>query len=169
VEIGRKRKNYGTIVAIVLIVIAAFVARTLTSKGGRYKISPYRGFSAVGSVRTINSAALTYKMTYSNGFPANLGVLAADGTGIKSCDRAQYIDGQLASRLESGYSFTYRPRPPLQQPAQGCTFPGASGYTLNADPLDFDDPGKRHFFTDQTEVIRYEFGKQAAAASPELE
>lgn len=168
VEIQRKRKNYGTIAAIALIIIAAFVARWVTSKGGRSS-APLYGFSVPGSLRTINRAALLYKSIYSNGFPANLGVLAVDGTGSKNCDRAQYIDGQLASGLDAGYTFAYKPLPPLQLPAQSCTFPGASGYTLNADPLDFDNPEIRHFFTDQTGVIRYEFGRQATAKSPELE
>ena len=86
--------------------------------------------------------ALLYKNVYSNGYPTNLRVLAADGTGIKNCDRAQYLNQELASGLEAGYTFTPKARPPLQFPAQGCTFPGASGYTLSADPLDFDDPGK---------------------------
>jgi len=167
VQTPKSFKNLKGVAGILLIVIVAAIASYMKPRGNR--ASSVEGFSAIGTLETINSGANIYRKVYSNGFPASLAALAGSAGEARDCDHAQLIDNQLASGVRGSFLFTYKPRPPLSPPARGCTLPGAPGYTLTADPIDFDNPGIRHFFTDETGVIRFEFGKQATAKSPEIE
>jgi len=167
VQTYKSFKNLKGVAGILLIVVVAAVAAYLKPRGN--PASSVEGFSAIGTLQSINSAANVYRKVYSNGFPASLGAIAGASGANRDCDHAQLIDNQLASGMRGSFLFTYKPRGPLIAAARGCTLPGAPGYTLTADPIDFDNPGMRHFFTDETGVIRFEFGKQATAKSPEIE
>lgn len=96
--------------------------------------------TAVGSLRTINTACIVYSTSYV-GYPptlASLGPVAAGGRA--SATNADLIDSVLAKGQRSGYLFSYRTTP--------------AGYMVNADPVTSGTTGQRHFFTDQTGVIR---------------
>jgi len=129
--------------------------------------------AAVGSLRTINVAAITYSSTYSNGFPPSL--IAIDGTKSfgPSCDHAQLIDPEFAYGQRDGYEFTYVPLGTQilgdDAKAHGCTVPGSSSYEAHADPLTRGSTGQRSFYTDQTGVIRFEMNRPATADSAPLE
>jgi type II secretory pathway pseudopilin PulG len=127
--------------------------------------------SAVGSLRTISVAAVTYSSEYGNGFPPSLTVMDGVGSGSASCDHAQLIDTLLASGEKNGYVFTYTPQDVLSSvpsDAKGCTTPGANGFTLNADPITQGTTGQRGFFVDETGVIRYSMGGAATVESPPI-
>ena len=167
-ETRKSLTNLKTVAGIVLIVLVAAVAKYL--QRGDNRTQAVDRFSAIGTLQSIGGAAHIYKKVYENGFPAGLVALAANPGQAQDCDHAQLIDNQLASSgVKGGFIFTYKPRLPLTPPARGCTVPGAPSYTLTADPLDFGNPDVRHFFTDESGVIRFEFGKQAGAGSPEIE
>ena len=57
------------VVAIILIIAAIAIPNLLRSRMAANEAS------AVGSVRTINTAAITFNSTYSDGFPPSIGVL----------------------------------------------------------------------------------------------
>ncbi len=105
--------------------------------------------SAVGALRTYNTAFITYAGTYPEvGFPPNLDVLGYEGPGTEvSSNHSGLVDSSLSTPPyeRSGYRFTYRPGggSPLEE------------YTLVARPIEFGATGKRSFFTDQSGVIRY--------------
>jgi type II secretory pathway pseudopilin PulG len=130
--------------------------------------------SAAASIRTINTAALTYSATYSNGFPPDLITLDGVDAGEATCDHAQLIDGVLASGMKSGYLFTYAPSssgsesPSSQPKPRDCTTPGAATYEVRADPITRGSTGLRSFHSDQTGIIRFERNGPASADSPEL-
>jgi type IV pilus assembly protein PilA len=135
--------------------------------------------SAVGSLRTIDIAAVQYASGYENGFPSNFEVFGY-GQGIAgNCNHAGLIDRRLATGQKNGYTFTYTPQFPdgqsgpvvsPQAAAKGCTSGGASGFAVTADPIRRGSTGQRSFFTDQTGVIRYSNdGESATADSPPLE
>jgi Domain of unknown function (DUF4190)/zinc-ribbon domain len=130
--------------------------------------------SAVSSMRTIEQAATTYSLTYSNGYPRDLRNLT--GLGTEDCDHAGLIDGRIASGFRDGYIFIYRPTythgsadDSASKPAPGCTFAGADGFTLTANPMQRISPDARSFYMDQTGVLRYETGRMATVHSPPLE
>ncbi len=113
--------------------------------------------SAVGSLRTLNTACVTYATEYKS-FPlylANLGPGAHP-----SANASDLVDGALASGQKSGYLFTYEPGP-MQDGA-------ITSYEVHADPVTPEATGRRHFFTDQTGIIRSTLHVQANSESPPL-
>jgi type II secretory pathway pseudopilin PulG len=113
--------------------------------------------SAVGSLRTINTAAVTYSSTYPGaGYPASLGNLGTSGTA--SSASADLIDSTLAGGTKRGYVFVYT--------GDGNT--PSTGYTVTANPVTPGTTGQRGFFTDQTGVIRANRNGSADANSAPL-
>jgi type IV pilus assembly protein PilA len=130
------------VVAIILIIAAIAIPNLLRSKMAANEAS------AVGSMRTINTAAITYSTTYPNvGYPAALSALGpgavtcATATSTNSC----LIDNSLASGTKSGYTFTWT--------GDGAT--PSVGYTIKGTPVTVGTTGQRMFCSDQTGVIRY--------------
>ncbi|MFZ0522396.1 MAG: DUF4190 domain-containing protein [Candidatus Acidiferrales bacterium] len=167
--------GYAGIVLIPLILIIAAIAIPNLL---RAKIAANEA-SAVGSLRTINVAAVTYESEYENGFPSTLEALEGKPGAKADCNHAGLLDRTLASGQRIGYVFTYTPKypddstEPVISPkaaANGCTSGGASGYSVTADPVRRGSTGRRSFYTDQTGVIRYSNdGESATADSPPLE
>src|SRR6185437_5026044 len=101
-NIMRKQKGFSLIellivVAIILIIAAIAIPNLLRSRMAANEAS------AVGSLRTINTAEVTYASTYPDvGFAdlASLGGSGGTSTG------AGLIDSVLAGGAKSGYSFT---------------------------------------------------------------
>ena len=114
--------------------------------------------SAVGNVRTLNTALVSYQATY-NHYPETIGAL---GGGAKSSSEtsAGLIDDTLATGTKNGYRFSYRHR------IGGGT--DTEGFEVHADPITQGSTGARHFFSDETGVIRYSSTGEADAESPPL-
>lgn len=142
------------VVAIILIIAAIAIPNLL---GARMSANEA---SSVGSIRTINTACITYSTTYSNiGYPATLANLGPAVTADSTA--ADLVDSTIVSGVKSGYSFVY---------AAGA--PDANGYinsyTLNANPSVPGQSGIRYFFTDQSGVITYAYGTAATSSDVPL-
>lgn len=135
-------------VAIILIIAAIAIPNLLRSKVSANEAS------AVGSVRTILGAANTYSSTYNIGYPSTLAKLCPAKPATSAA--ADLIDSVLCAGAKSGYSFTY-----VAGPVAGGTIPT---YTLKADPLSAGQTGQRHFFADQSGVIRFNVSAAATVA-----
>jgi len=113
--------------------------------------------SAVGSLRTLNTACLAYSSQY-NSYPPSLSSL---GPGAQPGPAAAGLIGnELASGQRSGYLFTYEPRPD----ANGAV----SSFALRADPITAGATGVRYFFEDQSGVIRFNTLGPATEDSPPI-
>jgi prepilin-type N-terminal cleavage/methylation domain-containing protein len=137
------------VVAIILIIAAIAIPNLLRSKMAANEAS------AVGSLRSINTACVTYSTTYGTGYPAllsNLGPAAA-----ATATTADLIDGVLSAGAKSGYTFTY-----TAGAAVGGVIPT---YTIVANPANRGTTGQRGFFTDQSGVIRADPTATATVAS----
>jgi hypothetical protein len=99
--------------------------------------------AAVGSLRTLNAAALTYAEKYGH-YPSLLENLGPPPFGDATEGAANLIDPVLASGRRAGYVFSYK-RLPAER--------GRDGYFIRADPLYSGQSGRRTFSTDQTGVI----------------
>jgi type IV pilus assembly protein PilA len=114
--------------------------------------------SAVASLRRIDSACVNYASEQKS-FPPSLARLGQSAS--SSADGAALLDNALASGQKTGYLFTYRP---------GATRDGVTdSYQVYADPINQGVTGTRHFFSDQTLIIRGSRETQANADSPPLD
>jgi type IV pilus assembly protein PilA len=125
--------------AVLLLLLAISIPNLMRSRMAANEAS------AVGSLRTLNTAAATYSATYGH-FPPSLRSFGPPRHGNATEEAADLVDPVLASGRKSGYLFAYHTT------AEGRDFPG--GYEINADPMQPGSGGLRHFSTDQTGVIR---------------
>jgi hypothetical protein len=115
--------------------------------------------SAVGSLRTLNTAAVTYLGTYGH-YPPSLKSFGPSANSKATEEAADLVDSFLAGGLKSGYRFTY-----LTALAESRNSRG--GYTITADPVAPGTGGIRHFSTDETGIIRLGNGEILGGGSPE--
>ncbi len=127
---------------VVLIIVAIAIPNLLrTTKSAS-------GASAVGSLRTINTAEMTYSSMYNTGYSPSLQELGPPDSGEPSASADGLIDRVLAGGTKAGYAFRYTPGPR-----------GTEGridtYSLTAQPIEGCGTGNGHcYFTDNTGVIR---------------
>jgi type IV pilus assembly protein PilA len=155
--VGKEQKGFSLIellivVAIILIIAAIAIPNLLRARMAANEAS------AVASLRTINTACITYNSTY-GAYPAALSNMAdvAAGTAPTSTS-ADLLDPVLSSSSpqKSGYKFVYTA--------------GTSNvvYTVNGNPVVSNQTGTRFFFTDQSAVIRYNTSATAAITDSPL-
>jgi prepilin-type N-terminal cleavage/methylation domain-containing protein len=137
------------VVAIILIIAAIAIPNLLRSRIAANQAS------AVGSLRTLNTAEITYASTYNVGYSVDLPSLGPSATGTPSSTGAGVIDSVLATGVKSGYSFIYSSGPTDSAGKINL-------YTLTATPIST-STGTNYYFTDQSGVIRQ--NSTAVAAS----
>ena len=144
------------VVAIILIIAAIAIPNLLRSRIAANHAS------AVGSLRTINTAEITYASTYNTGYSTTLDQLGPPATGATpSLAAAGLIDSVLAiTKVKSGYAFAYTPAAAVGGRIEE--------YTLTAAPSSLNTTGTNFYFTDQSGVIRVNPGAAATAASSPL-
>ena len=120
--------------------------------------------SAVGTLRTYNTAMVTYASTCPNiGYPKKLANLGPGETDTDKCAHEDLVGAQLAMPVpvKNGYRFSYSAEPD----ADGHV----TKYALAADPVAPGTSGVRRFFTDESGVIRYSAVGGADASSEPLQ
>jgi prepilin-type N-terminal cleavage/methylation domain-containing protein len=136
------------VVAVILIIAAIAIPNYIQSKMRANEAS------AAQSLRNVVTAELVYSTTYGINFTPGPGLTQLSGNGINpDQNNAGLIDDVLASGVKQGYVITYTP---LTTDAQGHTVT----FSVNADPLT-STTGQRHFYADQTCVIRQNVSVQA--------
>jgi type IV pilus assembly protein PilA len=146
------------VVAIILIIAAIAIPNLLRSRIAANEAS------AVGSIRTVNTAEVTYASTYPDcGFAAlsNLGGSGGTATG------AGLLDSVLSAGTKSGYSFSLSATGGTGTCGSSGTTPNTT-YSVNGDPVSA-QTGQRHFFSDQSGVIRYNTSAAAAVTDNPLQ
>jgi type IV pilus assembly protein PilA len=135
------------VVAIILIIAAIAIPNLLRSKMAANEAS------AVGSLRTLNTASVSYSTSYGN-YPPALPSLGPSSS--PSSTSADLIDSALVTGSKSGYQFTY---------ASSATY---QGYSIVAQPLNPGVTGQRYFYTDQSGVIRVNLSQAATSGDNPL-
>jgi len=130
------------VVAIILIIAAIAIPNLLRSRIAADEAS------AVGSLRTLNTAEITYNTTYpSTGFTCTLANLGPNGSSSATSTAAGLIDGNLASGTKSGYSFSFF--------SGSCSGTPVASYSTYAQPVSVGTTGQRYFCSDGSGVIQY--------------
>jgi prepilin-type N-terminal cleavage/methylation domain-containing protein len=140
------------VIAIILVIVAIAIPSLLRSRIAANQAS------AVGSLRTLNTAEVTYATTYNTGFSSTLGDLGPPAAGSNPIATAAGIIDEVLSGTQgtggaaatvsekSGYEFTYSP---------GATTGGSiNAYSIIATPVALGTTGTNVYYTDQTGVIR---------------
>jgi len=150
-----KQKGFSLIELLIVVAIILIIAAIAIPNLLRARISANEA-SAVSSLRTINTACITYDTNYQT-FPAALSDLGPVAVGSNptstSADLLDQVLGSAAAATtgKSGYLFVYTPAN------------GNLTYTVLANPVAVNQTGVRHFYSDQTAVIRQ---NGSAAAGP---
>jgi prepilin-type N-terminal cleavage/methylation domain-containing protein len=154
------------VVAIILIIAAIAIPNLIRSKIAANEAS------AVGSLRTISTSAITYSSTYGDGFPADLPTLGGPaGTTLASCDHALMIDSVLSTPpfVKNGYALGYQGAGPAASQPAGCGAKGWNQFEATAVPVSTGQTGQGGFFVDQSGVIRFTTdGTTPTLSSPAL-
>jgi len=110
--------------------------------------------AAVASVRTINTAEISYQSEYpSAGFTCELAALGGSGSSAPTAEHAQLIDSVLASGQKSGYRFAL----------ENCVNTESEHkYQVVAYPALRNSTGVRTFCSDESGVIKVGEGESAA-------
>jgi prepilin-type N-terminal cleavage/methylation domain-containing protein len=142
----RKQKGFSLIELLIVVAIILIIAAIAIPNLLRSRIAANEA-SAVGSIRTINTAEITYASTYpSVGFASTLAKMGPPaGTAAADSNTAGLVDNVLAAGTKSGYTFAIG---------------GTSGtpvvvYNSTAVPVSVGQTGQRAFCSDQSGVIKY--------------
>jgi type IV pilus assembly protein PilA len=154
------------VVAIILIIAAIAIPNLMRSKMAANEAS------AISSLRTINTAEVTYatvypSVGYSNDMPSLGGTPAVcSAPGGATSATACIVDNVLVNATtlataKSGYFYTYG----------GLVAVGGvnTAYTVTASPTIVGTAGQRYFFTDQSGVLRYGLTGPATLASSAIQ
>jgi len=139
------------VVAIILIIAAIAIPNLLRSRIAANEAS------AVGSLRTLNTAEITYNTTYpTTGFACSLGSLAPpSGSASPTSSAAGLIDATLASGSKSGYTFA----------VGNCSGTPSVNYNTTAAPVSPGTTGQRYFCSDSSGVIKFDTGSTSSCTS----
>ena len=143
-----KSRTGFTLVEIMIVVAIVSLLATLAVSSALRARHNANEMAAVAACRTIATGCQTF---YANAIPH------AYPTGLPDlvlpAASPPYIDSVLASGTKQGYVFTY-------------TFIDAESFTLNADPNNLGKTGTRHFFVNESGIIRVNSDTQASLADP---
>jgi type IV pilus assembly protein PilA len=149
----RKQKGFSLIELLIVVAIILIIAAIAIPNLLRSRIAANES-SAVGSMRSINTAQVTYASSYPEiGFAANISTLGPGATTAATSANAGLIDNVLGcattSCKKSGYQFS----------VSGTT----SSYTSGGQPITVGQTGQRFFYSDGSGVIRYNQSAQATS------
>src|ERR1700730_2447640 len=103
-EMRNKQKGFSLIELLIVVAIILIIAAIAIPNLLRSKIAANQA-SAVGSLRTVNTACIASRTTCGQ-FPAALTNWGPVGSGTASSTSADLIDSVLAAGQKSGYTFT---------------------------------------------------------------
>jgi type IV pilus assembly protein PilA len=150
----QKQRGFSLIELLIVVAIILIIAAIAIPNLMRARMSANES-SAVGSVRSINTAEISYNATYSNlGFATSLPYLggAVGAACVPSTSSGCFIDSTLSSGTKSGYVFR------LQIGSSAVVGGVTPSYSIIATPLTANQTGVRYFCSFEDAVVRSSTG-----------
>src|SRR5437764_13543523 len=147
------RRGFSLIELLIVIAIILIIITIAVPKYNRTQMY-MRETAAVKAIQTIHQMQVQYQSQFQR-YAQSLTELGPPASGAPSPAAADLIGNDLAAGTKQGYKFSV------------TGIPG--GYLISATPVVYGSDGSKTFFSDQTMVIRQNFGPEPATAqSPEL-
>jgi len=158
----RKQKGFSLIELLIVVAIILIIAAIAIPNLLRARMSANEA-SAVGSIRTLNTAEISYNSTFpSAGFTSTISQLGGTASPcISSTANACLIDSVLSSGTKAGYAFTMGPGATTGSPQPS--------YDVIGSPVIPNQTGTRYFCSFEDAVVRYSISaitSCTAAVSP---
>lgn len=153
----RKQKGFSLIELLIVVAIILIIAAIAIPNLLRARIAANES-SAVASVRTINTAQISYNSAYPTvGFASSLTVLSGTGCNPPDSTQACLIDTQLSSGTKSGYTFNMT----------ATSGTPAGNYSSYTNPTTPNTTGVRSFCSIADAVVRSSTAALASCAGTE--
>jgi prepilin-type N-terminal cleavage/methylation domain-containing protein len=144
------------VVAIILIIAAIAIPGYLDSKMSANEAS------AIGSLRAINVAEVSYQTAYpAKGYAGSLAALGGTDPCTPSAETACLIDPDLSTGIKAGYTFAATGGTPMNQ--------ANLAYIAGAAPISFKHTGIRRFCSTERGLIRRDPNTEGTTTPPNAE
>jgi prepilin-type N-terminal cleavage/methylation domain-containing protein len=142
----RRNRGFSLMELLIVIAIILIIGTIALPKLNRARMYAQET-AAIGAIRTLHQAQTQYYSQYGR-FAANLTELGPPASGAATAGAADLIANDLASGEKGGYHYVMAGN--------------AQGYAINANPTAFGNTGSRTFYSDQSLVIRENYGQEPA-------
>jgi prepilin-type N-terminal cleavage/methylation domain-containing protein len=147
------RKGFTLIELLIVVAIVLIIAAIAVPKLDKARMHTQE-MAAIEQIRTVHSAQAMYMSQFGK-FATKLEELGPPAGGQPGPAAADLIPGDLSKGKKTGYIFTVTG--------------GPGGYTVVAVPEVYNSTGRRTFFSDQSLVVRENYGQEPATVnSPEI-
>ena len=145
----RRQAGFSLIELLIVIAIILIIAAIAAPKLDKMRMQAQET-AAVSQIKALQTAQTQYFSQFGK-YAATLAELGPPQSGQAGPSAADLIPGDLALGIKTGFQFTMTG--------------GPGGFTVNANPVTFNSTGRRTFFSDQTLVIRENWGQEPATVT----
>jgi type IV pilus assembly protein PilA len=145
----QRRRGFSLIELLIVIAIILIIITIAVPKYNRTQMY-VRETAAINAIKTIHSMEVQYQSQYGR-YATSLAELGPPASGAPGPTSADLIGRDLSEGEKQGYKFTLT----------GTN----GGYVINANPVTYGTSGSRTFFSDQTMVVRENYGPEPATAN----
>lgn len=142
----RRSRGFSLIEIMIVVAIILVIASIAIPKINASRMQAHE-MAAIRTITAIHTAQTQYMSQFGK-YATNLTELGPPASGNAGPSASDLLPGDLAAGSKSGYKFTVTG--------------GPTGYVINADPVAFGNTGRRTFFSDQSLVIRENWGQETA-------